>query len=105
MAMIQCGECGKDVSDKAAVCVNCGAPIQGDLVERALGENPETCPFCKSLLHRTATDCKCGAQFGWGGEWPKTKLFGGVIVTAFALAGVASGGGVFAVIFPVHGSI
>ena len=27
MAMIKCYECGKDISDKAAACVNCGAPI------------------------------------------------------------------------------
>lgn len=27
MAMIKCSECGKDVSDKAAVCPNCGNPI------------------------------------------------------------------------------
>lgn len=27
MAMIKCSECGKDISDKAAVCIGCGAPI------------------------------------------------------------------------------
>jgi len=27
MAMIRCGECGKEVSDKAASCPNCGAPV------------------------------------------------------------------------------
>ncbi len=27
MAMIQCGECGKEVSDKAVSCPNCGAPV------------------------------------------------------------------------------
>ena len=27
MAMIKCKECGKDISDKAKACVNCGAPI------------------------------------------------------------------------------
>lgn len=27
MALIKCGECGKSVSDKAAACPNCGAPI------------------------------------------------------------------------------
>ena len=26
MAMIKCSECGKDISDKAVACVNCGAP-------------------------------------------------------------------------------
>lgn len=27
MALIKCDECGKEVSDKAATCPNCGAPI------------------------------------------------------------------------------
>ncbi|TNJ35901.1 zinc-ribbon domain and TM2 domain-containing protein [Prosthecochloris vibrioformis] len=27
MAIIKCSECGKDVSDKAKSCPNCGAPI------------------------------------------------------------------------------
>jgi len=27
MAMIKCSECGKDISDKAPVCIGCGAPI------------------------------------------------------------------------------
>lgn len=27
MALIKCGECGAEVSDKASACVKCGAPI------------------------------------------------------------------------------
>lgn len=27
MALINCSECGKQVSDKAVACPNCGAPI------------------------------------------------------------------------------
>lgn len=27
MALIKCAECGKEISDKAAACVGCGAPI------------------------------------------------------------------------------
>jgi len=29
MALIKCKECGKEVSDKAAACIGCGAPIVG----------------------------------------------------------------------------
>jgi len=29
VALISCSECGKEVSDKAASCPNCGAPIAG----------------------------------------------------------------------------
>ena len=29
MALISCSECGKEVSEKAVSCPNCGAPISG----------------------------------------------------------------------------
>ncbi|MCM0752208.1 hypothetical protein DEA98_16000 [Brucella pseudogrignonensis] len=28
MALIKCSECGREISDKAAACVGCGAPVQ-----------------------------------------------------------------------------
>ena len=28
MALINCPECGKQISDKAPVCIHCGYPIQ-----------------------------------------------------------------------------
>ena len=28
MGMIKCTECGKEMSDKASVCPNCGCPIE-----------------------------------------------------------------------------
>ena len=28
MALIKCNECGKEISDKAKMCVNCGNPTQ-----------------------------------------------------------------------------
>ena len=30
MAMINCPECGKEISDKALTCPNCGAPVSND---------------------------------------------------------------------------
>ena len=36
MAMIKCTECGKEMSDKAAVCPNCGCPIED--IKAKLGE-------------------------------------------------------------------
>lgn len=27
MALTKCGECGREVSDKAAACIGCGAPV------------------------------------------------------------------------------
>jgi TM2 domain-containing membrane protein YozV len=29
MALINCGECGKQISDQAAACPHCGAPVTG----------------------------------------------------------------------------
>ncbi len=36
MALINCPECGKEISDKSEVCVNCGFPIKQKLEEDAL---------------------------------------------------------------------
>ena len=43
MALIKCSECGKEVSDKAASCPNCGAPIKAltnDVIMIQLTETP-----------------------------------------------------------------
>lgn len=37
MALIQCSECSSQVSDKAAVCPKCGAPISDAPAARATG--------------------------------------------------------------------
>ena len=68
MALIKCPECGREISDKAKVCIHCGYPLG----ERFLAESdvsksaktkwhcsicgyeyeesgvPEQCPFCKA---------------------------------------------------------
>jgi len=36
MALIKCPECGKDISDKAASCPNCGCPIEKRQEERRI---------------------------------------------------------------------
>lgn len=33
MVLIKCTECGKEISDKANVCSNCGCPIERQNVE------------------------------------------------------------------------
>ncbi len=33
MALIKCPECGKEISDKAASCPNCGCPINNQKIE------------------------------------------------------------------------
>lgn len=52
MAMISCPECGREISDKAASCPNCGAVV---------GKK-----FCQHCGEKIDTDCvvcpKCGKQ-------------------------------------------
>ena len=38
MALIKCEECGKEISDKAKVCVNCGCPITNKKIEMTSSE-------------------------------------------------------------------
>ena len=45
MALIDCPECGKEVSDKARECLSCGHPISG------------ACPKCKTRNLVTAHGC------------------------------------------------
>lgn len=40
MALIKCPECGKEISDKAAACPNCGYPIASE----KQGDNPQLSP-------------------------------------------------------------
>ena len=42
MALINCTECGKEISDKAAACPNCGAPISNG------AGNTNQCPKCNT---------------------------------------------------------
>ena len=36
MALIKCSECGKEISDKSEICVNCGNPIQKEIKKEKL---------------------------------------------------------------------
>ena len=46
MALVACGECGRAVSDKAAACIGCGAPLTQssaiDLVPKPSNAPPPT---------------------------------------------------------------
>jgi len=47
MAMVNCSECGREVSDKAAACVGCGAPI-ATLAPASLVAQPHVVKTAKS---------------------------------------------------------
>ena len=72
MALINCGECGKSVSDKAAACPHCGAPVKP-----APGASPGVAPA-------SAGAEKAG---GWVPLWILVPLG---LVVAFLIFGVVS---------------
>lgn len=54
MAMINCPECGKEISDKAASCPNCGAVVK-----------KKFCQHCGEAIDNDCVVCpKCGKQVG-----------------------------------------
>ncbi len=62
MALINCKDCNKEISESAAACPSCGSPI-----ERKVHEGEEQCPFCSTILPGTAMVCTgCEAQKGYG---------------------------------------
>ena len=71
MAMIECPECGKSISDKAATCPGCGCPIA------SVNDKPQAagakCPKCGSKnldkLQRIT-----GYLVGTTDRWNKAKL-------------------------------
>lgn len=53
--MIQCPECGHEVSSKASVCPECGVRIAG---------NVKRCPVCNACVLMAASECPhCHTQF------------------------------------------
>ena len=53
--MIQCPECGHEVSSKASVCPECGVRIAG---------NVKRCPICNTCVLMAASECPhCHTQF------------------------------------------
>lgn len=41
MALVTCSDCGKDVSDRAKACPNCGAPMQEEPAVQVVVQAPE----------------------------------------------------------------
>lgn len=43
MALINCGECGKEISDRAVACIHCGCPLELIQEENQQSENRYIC--------------------------------------------------------------
>jgi DNA-directed RNA polymerase subunit RPC12/RpoP len=66
MALIKCEECGREVSDKATACPNCGSPISGAVIKpqgTSISDKIK-CPKCGFEGARTAY--KSGSSAGLG---------------------------------------
>ena len=66
MALIKCSECGKEISDKAKVCPNCGNPLEENVI-KVFFEKP------KNLVVRS----KCflydeNEELLWSGQMEET---------------------------------
>jgi hypothetical protein len=70
MAIVKCSECGRAVSDKAAACIGCGAPLTADDRQSAFGREP---------VH-TVTAPLTSAQLRWRLALASLTLVLGVIV-------------------------
>ena len=53
MALIKCSECGKEVSDKASSCPNCGAPVESEnnMQEKSLKVGIEVAKDPNTITH------------------------------------------------------
>jgi len=73
MALIECSECGKEVSSKADSCPNCGNPMGGKSLDN---EEGTFCPTCKVSVSPVVTNvgggsCSVGNRITW--KCPKCK--------------------------------
>lgn len=100
MALVQCWECGRDVSDAATACPHCGAPqnaAAADAQTTAEADEPpsKTCPFCHERFPVAAEVCRaCGAWYGYSKATYSPRISGAiglVLMLASAFVAVNSG--------------
>jgi hypothetical protein len=60
MALIECPDCGKQISDAAATCIHCGRPKDSS-ARKPFSEPIRSLPDATSLPHRLACP-KCGSE-------------------------------------------
>ena len=66
MALISCSECGKEVSDKAAACPNCGAPIDVSIAR----SQPALGPATVKVQSGNSDGARVGGEKTASNKWP-----------------------------------
>ena len=63
MALVKCGECGGQVSDKAAACPHCGAPVlRCPNCGAHVLDKVAPCPQCGALMNKSLLGKEMGAS-------------------------------------------
>lgn len=65
MALINCPECGKEISDKAEFCPNCGYPIESDYEDYEDYEEDKEIISAKHIYECTCHCLSCGNEFSY----------------------------------------
>ena len=83
MALINCKECGQQISDSASVCPHCGAPVIRDVFCPSCGtkvpENVKFCPNCGGQIYPVWETAKAGK---------KDKLVAGLLAILLGTLGI-----------------
>jgi hypothetical protein len=68
MALINCNECGKEISNKAEACPHCGCPTKEVFIDNQIGGTK--CQYCKKMVNPVVTNvgggsCSVGSREKW----------------------------------------
>ena len=86
MALIECDECGGQVSTRAQACPNCGAPVETK-DNRIIEAGSVHCPYCITTLDKSATVCPgCRARKGY--MMPNSSFVGKTALYIFIASGI-----------------
>ena len=85
MALIKCVDCGKEVSDRASVCPNCGCPIECSLAEASAASAVQA-----SAVEKTEPESSAAVNEGIDSDHKKKWwILGGVVITIVAIVLIA----------------
>ncbi len=64
MALVQCRDCNREISERASACPHCGAPNVAKQTPATVNGGT-ACPFSGHTIPPGATVCVCGAYYGY----------------------------------------